>query len=124
MDYRPIAQRLLEDQRSGHAQSSPSGNLSATRTSAGAGRVRGRPVSWLVAVLAALALAVVVAGCSLFPAPALTDDEWAWCQGHWLSGLDPSQRNEPSGSTWYFNHMGYRNDADTIRVCRAAAMPR
>jgi hypothetical protein len=83
-------------------------------------------VSRLVAVLATLALVGGVAACSLnpIPAPALTADEWAWCQGHWRDGLDSSQRDEPNGSTWYFTHMGMRDHPDTIRVCRAAAANR
>jgi hypothetical protein len=78
-------------------------------------------VSRLVAALAALGILAVVAGCSLFPAPALTDAEWAACQGNWRDGLEPSQRDEPNGSTWFFDHMGMRDNPDTIRVCRAAA---
>jgi hypothetical protein len=83
-------------------------------------------VSRLVAVLAVLVLVGGVAACSLnpFSSPPLTADEWAWCQGHWRDGLDSSQRNEPQGSTWYFNHMGMRDSPDTIRVCRAAAVKR
>lgn len=81
-------------------------------------------MSRLVAILAALAFVAGVAAWSLMPSPALTLDEWAWCQGHWRDGLDPSQRNEPNGSTWYFNHMGMRDDPGTIRVCRAAAAKR
>ena len=75
----------------------------------------------LVAVLAAFAIVGVAAACSSSP---LTADEWAWCQHHWRDGLDSSQRNEPQGSTWYFNHMGMRDDPDTIGVCRAAASKR
>ena len=79
----------------------------------------------LMAVLAALALVGGVAACSLDPAVApLTADEWSLCQQHWRSGLDPAQRQEPEGSTWYFNHMGFRDDPDTVRVCRAAATNR
>jgi hypothetical protein len=78
-------------------------------------------VSRLVAALAALVFVAVVAGCSLTPAPPLTDGEWASCQGNWRDGLGSSQRDEPNGSTWYFEHMGMRDDPDTIRVCRAAA---
>jgi hypothetical protein len=78
----------------------------------------------LIAALAALALAGGVAACSLIQAPRLTDDEWASCQGNWRDGLDPSQRDEPNGSTWYFDHMGMRDNPDTIRVCRAAAAKR
>jgi hypothetical protein len=81
-------------------------------------------VTRLVAALAAVVFVAVLAGCSLIPAAALTDDEWAWCQGHWHDGLDSSQRDEPNGSTWYFNHMGMRDDPDTIRVCRTAAVNR
>lgn len=79
-----------------------------------------------IAVLAALALLGGLAACSLNPSvgPPLTADEWALCQQYWRSGLDPSQRQEPEGSTWYFNHMGFRNNPDTIRVCRAAAANR
>ena len=74
------------------------------------------------AILVALAFAAVVAGCSLSPPAALTDDEWSWCQGHWRDGLDAAQRNEPDGGGgWYFNHMGMRDDPETIRVCRVAA---
>jgi hypothetical protein len=81
-------------------------------------------VSWLVAVLAALTFVGGVAACSLTPAASLTADEWAWCQGHWREGLDSSQRDEPNGSTWFFNHMGMRDNADTIRVCRGVAAQR
>ena len=79
-------------------------------------------MSRLVAVLAALAFVGGVAACS--PSGPLTTDEWAWCQRHWRDGLDPSQRNEPDGSTWFFNYMGMRDHPDTIRVCRAAAAQR
>jgi hypothetical protein len=80
----------------------------------------------LIVVLAALALAGGLAACSLHPpvAPPLTAREWALCQQYWGSGLDPSQRREPEASTWYFNHMGFRNNPDTIRVCRAATANR
>ena len=78
----------------------------------------------LVAVLAALALAGGVAACSLIPFPPLSDDEWASCQGHWRDGLDASQRVQPAEGDWYFNHMGMRDNPDTIRVCRAAAAKR
>lgn len=83
-------------------------------------------MSRLVAVLVALALVGGVAAYSLnlFSSRPLAADEWAWCQQHWRDGLDSSQRNEPLGSTWYFNHMGMRDSADTIRVCRAAAAKR
>ncbi len=75
--------------------------------------------SRLVVVLAGLALVGGVAACS--PPGPLTADEWASCQLNWRAGLDPTQGAEPNGSTWYFNHMGFREDPDTIRVCRAAA---
>jgi hypothetical protein len=81
-------------------------------------------VNRLVAALAARVFVAVVAGCSLIPAAPLTDDEWASCQGNWRDGLDPSQRDEPNGSTWFFDHMGMRDNPDTIRVCRAAAAKR
>ncbi len=103
------------------AQTSPTGNASVARTSAVAGRVRRHPLGRVVAILAALAFVGAIAGCALIPTPALTDDEWAWCQGHWGDGLDSAQRDEPYGSTWYFNHMGMRDNPETIRVCRAAA---
>ena len=77
-----------------------------------------------VAVLAALAIACAAAGCSLLAASPLTDAEWAWCQQHWREGLDASQRGEPNGSTWYFTHMGMRDNTETIRVCRSAAAHR
>jgi hypothetical protein len=79
-----------------------------------------RPTAKVVATLVALVFAGVVGSCSLIPAPALTADEWDWCRLHWRDGLDSPQRDEPNGSTWYFTHMGTRDDADTIRVCRAA----
>jgi len=85
-------------------------------------RARTSLASRLIAVLAALVLAGGVAACS--PLRPLTDDEWAWCQDNWRAGLDPTQRAEPNGSTWYFNHMGFPGDPDTIRVCRAAAAKR
>jgi len=78
----------------------------------------------LVAALAALVFVGGVAACSLIPAPALTDDEWTWCQGHWEDGLEPSQRIQPAEGDWYFNHMGMRDDPGTIQVCRAAAAKR
>jgi len=85
-------------------------------------RARTSLVSRLVVVLAGLALVGSVAACSP-PAP-LTAEEWAWCQQGWRAGLDPAQGAEPNGSTWYFTHMGFREDPDTIRVCRAAAAKR
>jgi hypothetical protein len=80
-------------------------------------------VSRLAAVLAAVTFAGGVAACSLSPAP-LTADEWDWCRNHWRDGLDPSQREQPYAGTWFFNHMGMRDDPDTIRVCREAAAQR
>jgi hypothetical protein len=80
-------------------------------------------VSRIVAVLMTLAFAAGVAACSLdlIPTSPLTADEWALCQEHWRDGLDSPQRDEPNGSTWYFNNMGMRNAPGTIRVCRLAA---
>lgn len=80
----------------------------------------------VVAAASALVLAGLVGLGSLnfLQKAPLTADEWDWCQGHWHEGLDPSQRGEPNGSSWYFNHMGMREDPDTIRVCRAAAANR
>lgn len=98
-----------------------------TEILAGAPRpVRQRPVIRVVAGAAGLVLAGLVAVGSLnfLQRAPLTAAEWDWCQGHWHEGLDPSQRAEPSGSTWYFNHMGMRDNPDTIRVCRAAAAKR
>jgi hypothetical protein len=78
--------------------------------------------SRVFAALAALILAGGLGACALNLAPApLTAEEWAFCQQHWQEGLDPSQRGQPQAGTWFFNHMGMREDPDTIRVCRAAA---
>ena len=80
----------------------------------------------LIAIAAVLALVAVVAiGWSIASSSSpLTADEWAWCQGHWRDGLDPSQLQGPKAGTWYFDHMGFREGPDTIRVCRAAASKR
>jgi len=80
-------------------------------------------VSRLMALLAGLALVGVLAtgwwvASSGSP---LTADEWAWCQGHWRDGLDASQQSQPQAGTWFFNHMGFRENPDTIQVCRRAA---
>ncbi len=81
--------------------------------------------SRLVVVLVALSMIGSVAACSdPVPTSPLTAAEWDWCQGHWRDGLDASQRDEPNGSTWYFNNMGMPDSPATIRVCRSAVAKR